>query len=74
MRKNNDVSYDPKTVGKKGYLVTLYRYDKNNAEETTVVMRFDPNKVDGFGVSTERGNYMKKIDYKYPSGGDAWKR
>jgi hypothetical protein len=47
--KNSDVHYDKKTVGKTGYLVRLYRYSQNNAEEQTLVMRFNPSKVDGFG-------------------------
>ena len=50
MNRKNEVCYDKKTIGKEGYLVTLYRYTNNNADEQTIVMRFDPNKVDGHAV------------------------
>lgn len=45
------VEYDKRTTAKEGFLVTLYRYDRNNADEQTIVMRFDPKKVDGHGVA-----------------------
>lgn len=47
MNRKNDVCYDKKTIGKKGYLVTLYRYTNHNSEES-IVMRFDPSKIDGY--------------------------
>lgn len=47
------VEYE-KNCNKKGYLVTLYRYDRNNADEQTIVMRYDPGRVDGHGVAREK--------------------
>ena len=54
MRKNDDVIYRKADVEQKGYLVTLYCYSRHNSEEQRIVMRFDPQKVDGHGVQMER--------------------
>jgi len=54
MRKN-DLIYDP-SIGKRGgYLVTLYGYDRTGVEEKQIIMRFDPLKVDGFGLVVSGG-------------------
>ena len=63
MRKSrtSDVYYDKNTVGGTGYLVTLYRYTNNNVEEETVVMRFDPKKVNGHGIKQEFHSQIPKF-------------
>lgn len=54
MRKN-DLIYDP-SIGKRGgYLVTLYGYDRTGVEEKQIIMRFDPLKVNGFGLVVSGG-------------------
>jgi hypothetical protein len=48
------VEYDKNCTEKTGFLVTLYRYDRHNADEQTIVMRYDPGRVDGHGVAREK--------------------